>query len=350
MPTLDELAALLRQGSDKLVNLPSEMQRFITNPQAFTEAVTGKNPLPQQTGFSAGVQGLPNQNPVGGGVLNPAAEPYGTGYEQGEYASVPVQMAAMATPAAVALAKNPQVLARAASPLYRPQVTTESAVTNPATLLNAPGNAEAELLSRQRYNTAASPSLQNDVTQRQGAWMADGALEANPMYVAKTGFTLNVGKSPKTLRDVVQTATNLEQEGAAITRAIPLPYGDLSKGNAAFLTNNGKPLTNEDIKKLGSSIGSFGDTVLQHRADGKALVFKAGYDDSMTLQEIVDKAKKTIPGLKIRPAISKEGIDRKYFSKEDYPQYGAKAREADRQGQLTQAFDEILKTKGYRKE
>lgn len=90
-----KLADFLRQGADTLVNLPTEAQRFITNPQAFTELVTGKNPLPKETGFVAGASGLPPKNPAQGGVLNPASAPYQEGYEQGE----PVAIAAMALPA-----------------------------------------------------------------------------------------------------------------------------------------------------------------------------------------------------------------------------------------------------------
>jgi hypothetical protein len=92
---LDSLADLLRKGSDTLVNLPTEAQRFFTNPQAFTEVVTGKNLLPKETGFVAGATGLPPKNPVQGGALNPAAAPYQEGYEQGE----PVAIASMAVPA-----------------------------------------------------------------------------------------------------------------------------------------------------------------------------------------------------------------------------------------------------------
>jgi hypothetical protein len=88
-------AELLRQKADTLVNLPTEAQRFITNPQAFTELITGKNPLPKETGFVAGASGLPPKNPAQGGVLNPASAPYQEGYEQGE----PVAIAAMAVPA-----------------------------------------------------------------------------------------------------------------------------------------------------------------------------------------------------------------------------------------------------------
>ena len=90
-----KLADYLRQGADTLTNLPTEAQRFITNPQAFTELITGRNPLPKETGFVAGATGLPAKNPSQGGALNPAAAPYQEGYEQGE----PVAIASMALPA-----------------------------------------------------------------------------------------------------------------------------------------------------------------------------------------------------------------------------------------------------------
>jgi hypothetical protein len=90
-----KLAEYLRQGADTLTNLPTEAQRFITNPQAFTQLITGNNPLLKETGFVAGATGLPAKNPTQGGVLNPASAPYQEGYEQGE----PVAIASMALPA-----------------------------------------------------------------------------------------------------------------------------------------------------------------------------------------------------------------------------------------------------------
>ena len=92
------LAELLRQGADKLVNLPTEAQRFVTNPQAFIQLLTGKNALPRETGFAAGATGLPAQQST---VLDPNYQAYMQGYEQGE----PVSYAAMATPAVMPVAK-----------------------------------------------------------------------------------------------------------------------------------------------------------------------------------------------------------------------------------------------------
>jgi len=92
------LADLLRQGADKLVNLPTEAQRFVTNPQAFIQLLTGKNPMPRETGFAAGATGLPAQQ---GTVLDPNYQAYMQGYEQGE----PFGYAAMATPAVIPVAK-----------------------------------------------------------------------------------------------------------------------------------------------------------------------------------------------------------------------------------------------------
>lgn len=95
---MDRLANLLRQGADKLINLPTEAQRFVTNPQAFVQLLTGKNALPRETGFAAGATGL---QPQQGSVLDPNYQAYMQGYQQGE----PVSYAAMATPAAIPVAK-----------------------------------------------------------------------------------------------------------------------------------------------------------------------------------------------------------------------------------------------------
>jgi hypothetical protein len=92
------LAEMLRQGADKLINLPSEAQRFVTNPQAFTQLLTGKNPLPRETGFAAGATGLPAQEMS---VLDPNQAPYMQGYTQGE----PIGYAAMAAPFAIPAVK-----------------------------------------------------------------------------------------------------------------------------------------------------------------------------------------------------------------------------------------------------
>jgi hypothetical protein len=94
-----QLADLLRLGADKLVNLPLDLQRFITNPQAFTQLVSGKNPLPRETGFAAGATGLPAQEMS---VLDPNQAPYMQGYSQGE----PIAYLGMAAPATIATAKT----------------------------------------------------------------------------------------------------------------------------------------------------------------------------------------------------------------------------------------------------
>ncbi len=96
------LAELLRQGADKLINLPSEAQRFVTNPQAFTQLLTGKNPLPRETGFAAGATGLP---PTEMSVLDPNQAAYMQGYSQGEPIGYAGMAAPFAAPAAVATGK-----------------------------------------------------------------------------------------------------------------------------------------------------------------------------------------------------------------------------------------------------
>lgn len=97
------LAEMLRQGADRLINLPSEAQRFVTNPQAFTQLVTGKNPLPRETGFAAGATGLP---PTEMSVLDPNQAPYMQGYTQGEPIGYAGMAAPFAAPAAIATGKT----------------------------------------------------------------------------------------------------------------------------------------------------------------------------------------------------------------------------------------------------
>jgi hypothetical protein len=96
------LADMLRQGADRLVELPNDARRFMTNPQAFTQLLTGKNPLPRETGFAAGATGLPAQEMS---VLDPNQAPYMQGYSQGEPIGYAGMVAPFAAPAAVATAK-----------------------------------------------------------------------------------------------------------------------------------------------------------------------------------------------------------------------------------------------------
>jgi predicted GNAT family acetyltransferase len=90
------LAELLRQGADTIVNMPTEAKRFMTNPQAFTQALTGKNFLPRETGFSAGALGVP---------ANSQNIEYQQGFQQGEPYELPIALASMGAPLVVPAAK-----------------------------------------------------------------------------------------------------------------------------------------------------------------------------------------------------------------------------------------------------
>jgi hypothetical protein len=102
MTSLAEIkAALIEKLSsttDKALNIPVNLQKFLVNPQAFTESITGKNPMPKETGFATGATGLPANE---GSVMDPNYVAYKQGYERGE----PVSYAAMAAPLAIPAAK-----------------------------------------------------------------------------------------------------------------------------------------------------------------------------------------------------------------------------------------------------
>ena len=86
------LAERLRQGADRLINLPTEAQRFMYNPQAFTQ-MFGVNRLPNETGFAEGAM-------VGD-------RKYGSekGFKQGEPLALPIAVASMGAPFAAPAAK-----------------------------------------------------------------------------------------------------------------------------------------------------------------------------------------------------------------------------------------------------
>ena len=86
-------ADALRSFSDTVVNLPTEAQRFMYNPQAFTQ-MFGVNKLPNETGFAEGAM-------VGD-------RKYGSeqGYKQGEQVALPLAVASMAAPFAAPAARS----------------------------------------------------------------------------------------------------------------------------------------------------------------------------------------------------------------------------------------------------
>lgn len=92
MELAERLAGMLRKGADTVTNLPTEAQRFMYNPQAFTQ-MFGRNQLPDQTGFAEGAM-------VGD-------RKYGSekGFKQGEPLALPLAVASMGAPLAAPAAK-----------------------------------------------------------------------------------------------------------------------------------------------------------------------------------------------------------------------------------------------------
>jgi hypothetical protein len=87
-----DLASALRSLSDRVVNLPTEAQRFMYNPQAFIQ-MFGRNQLPNETGFAEGAM-------VGD-------RKYGSekGFKQGEPLALPIAVASMGAPLAAPTAR-----------------------------------------------------------------------------------------------------------------------------------------------------------------------------------------------------------------------------------------------------
>jgi hypothetical protein len=92
MELADRLAGMLRKGADTVTNLPTEAQRFMYNPQAFTQ-MFGVNRMPNETGFAEGAM-------VGD-------RKYGSekGFKQGEPLALPLAVASMGAPLAAPAAR-----------------------------------------------------------------------------------------------------------------------------------------------------------------------------------------------------------------------------------------------------
>ena len=108
------LAEMLRQGADKIVNLPTEAQRFMYNPQAFIQ-MFGRNQLPDQTGFAEGAM-------VGD-------RKYGSekGFKQGEPLALPIAVASMGAPFAAPAAR---ALAPKAADMAQDYLTKIGGISN----------------------------------------------------------------------------------------------------------------------------------------------------------------------------------------------------------------------------
>ena len=300
------------------------------------------------SGFLEGLMG--GQNPDSPSVLQPEYDQYAKGKKYGDLAGIAamalpgVGMAAKMAPRGALAAMGPERYEKALSRFYAPQISTESAVTGNKTLLGASGNPELEALSRARFDKAADPSLLKDVSARQGVWMD----EANPMFISKMPRSLrtNLSDNPELLRKMAQTAENLEQEGASIARAVPLPSG---KGNALLVGRDKQGISGEEVKELSKLLkGRFG---IQHRADNQALLFPIGNRDIGVADALINRYQ---GGLSRQAAMSSPDVSRVFATRYDqgwaphYGQLGAQAREANSAGKATQSFDEYLRSLGLR--
>jgi len=332
MASLLDLADARLRG---LLDIPTRAARAIVNPTLFG-GLLGQT-LPKEQGFAEAAIGLPSKQNQS--VLDPKQAAYMQGYQQGE----PVSFATMAAPAvgtAARMATNPRFYAEYARPFYAPQISTEAAQTPTKTLLNAVGDPMAEGLSRRRFELGATDPLRQNVSYRQGVWEA----ETNPMFLSTMPRTVDSLLANKELvRNMVQTAENLEQAGAGAIRAIPLPMTrDLSKGDVAILSMGKKGLSNKQVSELSRALGDKG--AIQHRQDGTAVLVSFGDD----LQTLVNQVKKDLPELKAKPAISEDKVDRLYFERQEYPNYGAIPRDVNPAINELKDFDELLRSLGYR--
>jgi hypothetical protein len=342
MASLLDLADARLRG---LLDIPTRAARAVVNPTLFS-GLLGAPTIPKEMvakmqGTAEAAASLPAKENMS--VLDPTQAAYMEGYAAGE----PFGFATMAAPmlgGATKLVRNPKFYKEFASPLLRPlnapQISTEAAQTPTRTLLNAMNDPIAEGLSRRRFELGATDPLKQNVSYRQGVWES----ESNPMFLSTMPKTVDSLLSNKEfVRNLVQTAENLEQAGAGAIRTLPMPFTkNLNDGDVAILSMGKKGLSNKQVSELGKSLGDKG--AIQHRQDGTAVLVSFGDD----LQTLFNKVKKDLPDLKAKPAISEDKVDRLYFERQEYPNYGAIPRDVNPAINELKDFDELLRSLGYR--
>jgi hypothetical protein len=168
------LADMLRGWSDKVINLPTEAQRFMVSPTSFIDALTGKQALPTETGFAQGATGTPQQQNLT--VLDPNNRAYMEGYDIGE----PFSYAAIASP----------LVASGATKLSNKAV---QAITK---------NPNATAMGVMDYASGFSPTSQIFIGPSAKNWNTDAAFKAAQMEKA--------GKSAEEIWQATGTARGLD--------------------------------------------------------------------------------------------------------------------------------------------
>jgi len=242
------LAEMLRQGADKLINLPSEAQRFVTNPQAFTQLLTGKNPLPRETGFAAGATGLPAQEMS---VLDPNQAPYMQGYSQGE----PIAYLGMATPfAAPAAVATAKALAPKAGMMAENYMVKQGMIQpltayhgTPHTIqgqfdINKVGTGEGAQAFGHGIYFAENPAVANEYARELGSKID---VNGKPLYqanktIGSTGNTelddylvANLGDVKATRKQLLSDIKEIRPTNPSAAKEMQSTLADLRKANVA---------------------------------------------------------------------------------------------------------------------
>ena len=207
-PSLDEISNFVQK-------IPEQAQRFLTNPQAFTQAITGKNPLPEETGFATSATGLPEQNP--NSLFTPEGMAYNKGYETGEPYGIAGQVLPLtgtfAKPTARMLAEmaNEQILNTGGIklPMGLPEIPIANYAVKPkggdwSTTLGAPleqsfglGKYLTETTQKTPVNflnKAIEPANLTDTQRLDFARAIDGILENHAGFPNHTQDVLNFFK------------------------------------------------------------------------------------------------------------------------------------------------------------
>jgi hypothetical protein len=264
---------MLRQGADRLINLPSEAQRFVTNPQAFTQLITGKNPLPRETGFAAGATGLPAQEMS---VLDPNQAPYMQGYTQGEPIGYAGMAAPFAAPAAVATAKALAPKAGMMAENYMARLGMMSSVVPPTSRKEIIAQELEKVQPTVDYRGSHTPPNYKEY----GAPLHDlTQIMPKDIYGADAKRLYGIGDSiiDSEWRIAALKAKGKPDAEIEVFRAVPKGVKDINSGD--WVTTSKKYATNHGENTLGGEYEIVSKKVKANTLSSEGYPYEFGYHE-----------------------------------------------------------------------
>lgn len=240
---------------------------------------------------------------------------------------------------------NPRTRAWAAKKLNKATLPMRRAMTRPSfateTVSDFPLDevGQRARLGQARMNLGSKhPLAQLPFEEGQGAWLDQGEL-STPLV-----FGQALPRNPGALRDadaLINYASDmgrrLDQQAVPLSRHMQTLFDDPHGANALVASNVSKGVLKQIAQELGDK------AVVAHKPGGDALVHGFGDPTPQEIEEILAHARKRLPGVKFRHAVSDPGLDRILIGD---PEYATMPYRTKRAAEGFRSADRYLLTSG----